>query len=115
MCLDEVPFRAELDCIQQFVFTPTCAISGCHLNPGAQLGLELAAGVTLANTVGIMSVEAQGLERIKAGDPNMSYLIRKIQGDMTIIADRMPPPMAAPLPQEVIDVIRTWVQNGAQP
>ena len=115
MCTDVVPFRAELDCIQQFVFTPTCAVTGCHVNPGAQQGLDLSDGVARMNTVGVLSTEVQTLNRITAGDPNVSYLIMKIQGDPNIISDRMPPPPNAPLPQAVIDVIRTWVENGAQP
>jgi hypothetical protein len=113
LCTDVAPFKAELNCIQQFVFTPSCALSGCHLAPGAQLGLELSDGQSRSNTVGVPSVEVPMLNRIEQGDPNGSYLVLKIEGDPSIVPDRMPPSPAAPLPPEVIDVIRQWVFDGA--
>lgn len=113
LCTDVVPFRPELHCIQQFVFTPTCAFSGCHANPGAQLGMELYEGRTFMQIVGVPSVEDPNLLRIEPGNPDDSYLIRKIRGDPSIVEERMP--FGGPyLTQEEIDVIVQWVLDGAQ-
>lgn len=49
--------------------------------------------------------------RIEPGDPDNSYLVRKVEGS-NIVANRMPLG-AAPLDQEQIDLIRQWVTDGA--
>lgn len=113
LCTDVAPFRPELHCIQQFVFTPTCAVSGCHANPGVNLGLDLSDGRAFMNTVGVTSVGDPNLSRIEPGDPDASYLLRKLRGDPTIVGDRMP--FGGPfLSQAEIDVIEQWVLDGAQ-
>src|SRR5256885_11158096 len=40
-----------LDSIQAKVFTPTCAVSGCHGGPGAQQGLRLDPGLSAGNLI----------------------------------------------------------------
>jgi hypothetical protein len=106
------PFRPELNCIQQLVFTPTCAVSGCHANPGVNLGLDLTDGRSYMNIVGVTSVEDPNIMRIAAGDPDASYLIRKLRGDPTIIFERMP--FGGPyLSDEEIGAIEQWVLDGA--
>lgn len=113
LCTDVAPFRPELHCIQQFVFTPSCAVSGCHANPGVNLGLDLSEGRTYMNTVGVTSAEDSTLLRIDPGDPDASYLLRKLRGDPNILGDRMP--FGGPyLSQAEIDVIEQWVLDGAQ-
>jgi len=112
MCADVPPFRPTLDCIQQFVFTPTCARAGCHLNPGAQQGMDLSDGTAYANIVGVRSVEDPTLDRVHPGDPDNSYLVLKLEGSLLISGDRMPP--GGPyLSQVEIDVIRQWILDGA--
>jgi len=113
LCTDVAPFRPELHCIQQFVFTPSCAVSGCHANPGVNLGLDLSDGRAFMNTVGVTSVGDPNLLRIEPGDPDASYLLRKLRGDPAIVGDRMP--FGGPfLSQAEIDVIEQWVLDGAQ-
>lgn len=106
------PYRASLTCIQQVVFTPACALSGCHANPGAQQGMDLSEGMAWSNTVGVPNTEVAGLDRVKAGDPDLSYLIWKLEGNPGIAGDRMP--LGGPyLSQAEIDVIRRWILDGA--
>jgi hypothetical protein len=103
-----------LDDIQASVFTPTCATSTCH-SAGAQ-----AAGLSLANAdtsylelVGQFSNQngQSNVMLVAPGDPDASYLVRKIQNTAGISGGPMPPGVA--LPQTDIDDIRQWISDGA--
>lgn len=96
--------------IQSNVFTPTCAVSGCHASPGAA-DLILEEGQAFTNLVGVDSTEVNALKRIAPGDPDNSYLIQKIEGTAAIGA-RMPRGRT-PLTDDVIKAIRQWISNGA--
>ena len=101
----------DLASIQANVFTPRCATSGCHSGGGAPQGLSLDAGSSFANLVEVASNEVPSLFRVAPGDPDASYLIRKLQGEAAVGA-RMPL-IGPPLPQSTIDVIREWISSGA--
>lgn len=112
---EEVPPAPEttvtLATLQTEIFSPFC--SECHSGASAPLGLQLD---TLENTrdltVGVNSVEVSSLERINPGNPDDSYLVRKIQGGPDIIGGRMPL-NRPPLSEEQISLVRTWVSEGA--
>jgi len=113
MCADVAPFRPALSCIQQLVFTPSCAISGCHLNPGAQQGMDLSEGMAWTSIVGVVSSEDPNRDRVDPGNPDASYLILKLEGSPLIVGERMP--LGGPyLSQAEIDVLRQWILDGAQ-
>lgn len=103
---------ADFASIQQNVFTPIC--SPCHSGATAPEGLMLDAAHSYDLLVGVPSTEDPSLERIKAGDPDSSYLILKIQGSAGIIGSQMPL-HESPLPQATITAIRQWVTDGAPP
>lgn len=92
------------------VFTPTCATSGCHSGGAPAAGLNLQAGNAYAELVGIASSQDAGLMRVNPGNPDDSYLIRKLEGTASS-GQQMPP--GAPLAQAEIDVIRQWITDGA--
>jgi mono/diheme cytochrome c family protein len=97
--------------IQQNVFTPVC--TACHSGGGAPQGLRLDAGVSATLLVGVPSNEVSSLLRVKPGDPDNSYLIRKLEGS-GIAGARMP--LGGPyLDAQTIAVIRQWISQGAQP
>ena len=51
-------------------------------------------------------------DRVEPGDPDNSYLIRKLEGDAGIVGSRMP--QGGPfLDQATIDTIRQWINDGA--
>ncbi len=101
---------ADFESIQEHVFTPIC--SPCHSGGGAPEGLMLDAAHSYNLLVGVPSTEVPTLDRVKAGDPDNSYIILKIQGSPGIVGARMPFD-ETPLPQSTIDVIRQWIANGA--
>jgi len=105
------PLVAELASIQRRVFTPLC--TGCHAGGAAPLGLRLDEGAAFAMLVGVPSVGDPSLARVQPGDPDASYLVRKLEGTASVGA-RMPLD-APPLPPDVIAVIRQWIVDGAQP
>lgn len=102
---------AEFSSIQRHVFTPAC--TGCHSGAQAPLGLRLDEGASFAMLVGTPSVEVPSLNRVQPGNPDASYLIRKLEGTASVGA-RMPL-NAPPLPADTIAVIRQWISNGAMP
>jgi hypothetical protein len=97
--------------VQNEVFTPTCAVIGCHHPVGQQEQLVLMPGVAYANIVGVASIENPTLRRIAPGDPANSYLYRKIAG-AGITGDRMPQ-AGPPLNDASIKLVRDWIRRGA--
>lgn len=109
-----VPLAPNFDSIQANVFTPTCAVAGCHVGAAAPEGLNLSEGVSYGLLVDIPSNQVPGLRRVEAFDPDGSYLIQKLEGSAAG-GRRMPlsgPPF---LPQSTVDVIRQWITDGALP
>jgi mono/diheme cytochrome c family protein len=102
-----------LTSIQTDVFTPRC--SGCHNGVGAMLpgAMNLTSvSSSYAALVGVASLEVPTLQRVAAGNPNDSYLVRKLEGAPGIVGSQMP--LGGPfLSQATIDSIRQWIANGA--
>ena len=104
------PVTADFQSIQDNVFTPIC--SQCHIGASAPEGLQLDAAHSYNLLVGTPSNEQPGLLRVNPGDPNNSYMVRKIEGAPGISGGQMPLG-ETPLPQGTIDAIRQWISNGA--
>lgn len=99
--------------IEAEVFTPTCAKAGCHDAASASAGLVLAAGQSYGNLVGRSSTQNGGLQRVAPGNPEASYLLRKLQGDPSITGGRMPLDGPPYLSSEQIEGIAAWIRAGA--
>jgi hypothetical protein len=106
------PLTADFKSIQDDILTPIC--TRCHSGAGAPEGLELDAAHSYALLVGVPSNEESGRLRVKAGSPDDSYLVLKLQGSPGIVGAQMPFG-APPLPQSTIDVVRQWISDGALP
>ncbi|HMB93151.1 MAG TPA: hypothetical protein VKP65_20030 [Rhodothermales bacterium] len=102
-----------LTSIQETIFDTNCALSGCHAGANAQQGMDLSAGQSFDSIVGVASRERPGLLRVNPGSPDDSYLVHKIQGNSDIVGQRMPLG-GSPLSSDQINLIRTWITNGAQ-
>src|SRR5215467_13320092 len=59
---------ATFSSIQANVFTPNCAISGCHSGAAAPHGLRLDEGRSYALLVGVPSAEVPPLMRVNPGN-----------------------------------------------
>ena len=108
-----------LDEIQSAIFTPACATSGCHEAgctdcgnldmSSAQLSYENMVEKPVHNGIAKMN----GWVNVKPGDPDRSFLIRKIKGPGVGEGDAMPS-NSETLHEEYLKVIEQWIQEGAQ-
>lgn len=98
--------------IQAEIFTPNCVKAGCHDAASASGGMVLAAGRSYNEIVNVPSTES-AFDRIEPGDPNRSYMVKKLRGDPDITGDRMPLDQPGGLPQAQIDGLIAWVRAGA--
>ncbi len=106
------PGAPTLSSLQSSIFTPRCALSGCHAGPSPQQGMNLSAGLMFVNTVNVDSVELSGFKRIAPNNATDSYLYMKISGDPRIFFDRMPQ-NANPLSAAELESVRLWIEAGA--
>jgi hypothetical protein len=100
-----VNMRATFSNIQTEVFSKSCATPACHSGTQAP---TLSAGQSYGNLVNQASLQNPSLLRVKPGDSNNSYLMKKLTGDGTSI---MPP--SGQLSEAKIDSIALWINNGA--
>jgi hypothetical protein len=103
---------STLSSLQSSIFTPKCAVDGCHVDPGAQQGLDLSAGKTYVHTVGVDVTELPGFKRVVAGASADSYLYMKLAADPRIVGVQMP--FGGMLTAAEIDAVRSWIDAGAE-
>ena len=99
--------------VQAQIFTPTCAKAGCHSAASASGEMVLEAGQAYGQIVNRPAVGNSSLDRIEPGDPERSYLIKKLRGDPDITGARMPLDNPGSLTQEQMDGIVGWILAGA--
>src|SRR5215471_5432593 len=58
----------------QQIFNANCALSACHGSPNPPAGLNLKAGASFGNLVGVKASELPGEPRVDPGRPGNSYL-----------------------------------------
>ena len=111
-CPDAGAGVATLCEIQQTIFTPICAKSGCHDATTASMQLVLTEGQSFAKTVNVASVEQPSTSRVAPGNPSASYLYTKIAPGVPPVGSRMP--LNGPyLSQSQLELISAWITNGA--
>ena len=95
-------------------FVPNCAKSGCHegIVPAAGMNLEL--GNVFVNTVDVASSFMPSTSRIVSGNAGASAIIQALEGTTTAIP-QMPFDNPGSIPQSDIDILREWINNGANP
>ncbi|HEX5787637.1 MAG TPA: hypothetical protein VFY03_05620 [Woeseiaceae bacterium] len=105
-----------LDALQASLFTPTCAVAGCHTGPtGPDLpsGMDLSsADASFASLVDVPSVQDPEVLRVAPGDAAASWLVMKIEGTASV-GMRMPAGGPA-LDAETIAAVRAWIDSGAE-
>jgi hypothetical protein len=106
-----VAFEPTFTNIQTNVFNSVCI--QCHIGAAAPQGLRLDNQNSYDALVNVLSSERGDLLRVKPGDPDNSYIIRKLEGGPEIAGAQMPLNLT-PLSQETINAIRVWISQGAQ-
>jgi len=96
----------------QPIFNNYCVV--CHQGAG-QAGLTLEPGVAYSKLVGVPSTESATELRVKAGSPDQSYLLAKLQGTQVQAggSGAQMPYGGAPLSQAQISLIQQWITQGA--
>ena len=110
---DEVTLSRDV----QPIFTGNCAFSGCHAGSDPAQGMSLSAGRAFSSVVNVAARELPSMNRVTPNQPDNSYLVHKVQGthlDAGGSGSRMPL-NRSPLSQSDIDLVRAWIQAGAQP
>jgi hypothetical protein len=105
----------------QPIFTSRCALPSCHAySPDIDftLVLDLRPAAAYADVVNVPSKQCAGEPRVTPGAPDLSYLLRKVEGlqqDSSGCGDgaRMPPPPIPPLSSAQIAALRSWILDGA--
>lgn len=104
--------------VQSRVFTPNCLTAFCHTSTALAGGLVLEDGASYAALVNVPAVNFDasnnGLVRVKPGDPDASFLYIKLTAPTLPQGSRMPMGQA-PLSNESIALVRTWIAQGANP
>jgi hypothetical protein len=105
--------------IQRTIFNVTdssgrLACTGCHTDSGRTPAgsLVLLEGRAYQQLVGRASLGKPGSTLIIPGDPNNSYIVKKLEGT-DINGQRMPRGNGPFLTQGQMLVIRKWIQDGA--
>lgn len=99
--------------VQAQIFTPICAKAGCHDAAAASGGMVLAAGRAYGEIVGHSARGRPDLHRIEPGDPERSYMIKKLRGDADIVGSQMPLDAPGSLPRDKLDGLIGWILAGA--
>jgi len=104
----------------QPIFNHSCALTSCHVPPVPAGGQDLSAGAAYAQSVNVPSTQRPRLKRIKPGDPDNSYLVRKLRGGPGIAGSMMPqgcpaipPPGGSCLGPDDIPAIVQWITECA--
>ena len=97
----------------QPIFNRNC-VGSCHDATTRSGGLTLAADVAYSELVGVPSEQVPSLVRVAPGDPDVSYLLNKLEGTHMSVGGegtRMPPELV--LAQTELDLFRAWIEAGA--
>ena len=106
------------------LFQGSCGFgSGCHgtAQPAGHVQLTLGSGdaATLLARLKEKSVREPSLPLVDPGNPSGSFLLHKVTGDYTGLpcapsacGERMPQ-RSTSLPQESLDMLELWIQQGA--
>lgn len=99
--------QPNLSWIQENIFDVSCAYSGCHDSATHAQGLDLTVGNALANTMSVNSVLEPAFKLLVPGDPDNSYIIKKLEGTHSVGISM--PWLAPALSAEKINTVRGWI------
>ena len=105
----------------QEILGRSCAVGGCHAStPGAGgLALPQADAAWVASVVGVRSQENESMDLVAPGDPERSWLVYKISGDLCRFTcdPRLGCGGQMPFGQQLSEpergLIVAWIRDGA--
>jgi len=106
---DTQPVAARFSEIEQRVFAVSCALSGCHVGPTPQAGMDLSAGKAYSSIVNVPSLFYPNQSRVQPGDAEASVLLQVLRRQLQPV---MPP--TGPLSSAIVDSIAVWIDSGAE-
>jgi hypothetical protein len=101
--------------IDNLVFTPRCATAACHSGTNGT-PLSLAAESRYLDLINAPSQEVPEVPLVTPSAPSRSYLLLKLRGLQDSVGgsgDAMPP--GDPLSDDELQVVETWISDGAPP
>lgn len=101
----------------QTIWDGNC-VSACHETGSTNnaTGLYLEAAKSYAALVGPPSVQLPSMPIVTPGDPNASYLWHKLNGSFQDVGGTgLSMPFGAKLPQDKLDMVKAWIEDGANP
>lgn len=114
---EEARTHSDLAWIQTNVFTPSCAVAGCHRTPAVSAGhLILDPGLSHAQLVNTQSTSAASWMRVVPSDVAKSYLLVAMGAESgPRPTDGLMPLGSQALCTEKLDAIERWIEAGALP
>ena len=104
----------------QPIFDSSCALQGCHTAGTLSGDLDLTAGRSYKQLVGVASSQQPKVKRVAPGKPEDSYLVRKIIGAPGTISGApmpqgcpIPPPGGSCLSPDNLPAIQLWITQCA--
>ena len=107
---DPLGLDASVTTRVQLVLSGCNGTESCHTAGAA--GLSFPVDDVGRLLVDVPSSEQPAVLRVKPGDPDASYLLRKVRGDPGIDGDRMPG-TSAPFDPRLPALLEAWVEAGA--
>jgi hypothetical protein len=95
--------------VRDEVLLPSCGFSTCHGSGTGGLSLDEAGAYDAL--VDVDSSGSPGNTLVIPGDPDNSYLVRKLEGGPDIVGDQMPP--GGELDADRLQLLRDWIEAGA--
>jgi hypothetical protein len=123
-CNPQTLFTSTFDRLQKQIFNQSCAVASCHDSESQTGELLLETGASFGNLVNQTptneSAVGAGWRRVTvfvqdvSGDPDTSFLFRKIEGDLSDASygERMPRGKSK-LNGTLRRIIRLWIEAGA--
>lgn len=106
---DEGPAAVSFMEIRERVLQPSCSFMACHsgASPAGMLGLSEDDAHAQLMADSPMTMRA----RVVPGDSAASYVMEKLTQEAPAAGEQMPP--TAPLDDERIELVRSWIDDGA--
>ena len=102
--------------LSEQLFVPRCAVAGCHDDGTAAGGLVLTRERGRAMLVGVPvgAAAATGWRRVEPGDPDRSFLVRKLYPPVPLSWGLPMPSDGTVLDEPSREAVVEWVRRGAR-